>query len=242
MSTIDPQNAIVQMYEDMSLTDAMTDDVARVVHQWGEAQIKMMANRMDNETAFEEKVAGMRGVLGLVNKFIDKRDKLDDERQRKYIRLLVERAQEAGYPAPFDAVGQVVDAQKTLDDHLTVRALLTMIETGRVSAGSLPDQADTIATRDAATLDALSNSQTPDSDDALDTSTFDAVTHDSPTFPAGIPGVRRDTPREVDGPSEDILAENIDGDTDPAAEEKGKFRLFRRKSDARDVPPGSDVE
>ena len=97
----------------------------------------------------------MRGVLGMLNKFIDKRDKLDDERQRKYVRMLVEKARDAGYPAPFDAVGQVVDAQKSLDDHLTVRALLSLIETGSVSTSSMPDQADTIATRDAAKLDEL---------------------------------------------------------------------------------------
>lgn len=132
---INLENATVRMVEDMALTDQLTDDTAKVMHQWATGQLQLMANRHDDEAAFEDAFTQLRGVLKLVNKFIGGRARMDDEKQRTYVRIIIEKAQEAGYPPQLSSVGTVVDAQKTLDDHLTLRALLALVETGSTTMG-----------------------------------------------------------------------------------------------------------
>ncbi|MFW5748329.1 MAG: hypothetical protein ACOCYT_01815 [Chloroflexota bacterium] len=139
MSSINPGDAIIRLYEDMSLTDQLDDDTARILHQWGEGQLKMMANTSADEAAFEDRFRDLRGLLKSVNRFTGKRHGMDLEQQRKYVRVLIERAQEAGYPAPFGAVAPVVDAAARLDDAAMVRGLLMLIETGRFDVPGTPN-------------------------------------------------------------------------------------------------------
>lgn len=151
MASINLEDATIRLIEDMSLTDALDDANAKVVHQWGEGQLSLLANRAADEAGFEQTFADLRATLKMVNRFISKRATLDDDKQRRYIRLLAENAQQAGYAAPFDRVGAVVDAQKGLDDALTLRLLLAYVETGSVSvmptsAGQdMPSSADDAA-------------------------------------------------------------------------------------------------
>ena len=141
MSSIDIDNAIIRMYEDIALTDSLDDATAKILHQWGEGQIRLLANRNESPEAFEEQFSGLRKIMKLVNRFTGGRDDMAGEKRQKYLTVLVDNAREMGYPAPLSAVGTVLEAQANLDDAATVRMLLAMVETGSVQTNPLPDQA-----------------------------------------------------------------------------------------------------
>lgn len=130
MSPINLEKAIVRMYEDMSLTDQLSDETASIMNNWGEAQIKLMASRMDDEAIFDQRFHGLRRVMKTVNKFVGKRDEMDADKRRAYIRRIAERAHEIDYPAPFDGIAPIADAQPNLDEAGSLRSLLAFIETG----------------------------------------------------------------------------------------------------------------
>lgn len=142
MTSIDVNTAIIRMYEDIALTDSVDDATAKILQQWGEGQLRILANRAESEETFEEQFDGLRKIMKLVNRFTGGREDMSGEKRQKYLSVLVDNAQEMGYPAPRNAIGTMLKAQTSLDDASTVRMLLAMVETGSTQTSPLPDQGD----------------------------------------------------------------------------------------------------
>ncbi len=216
MSQIDIREATIRLYEDYTLTEGYDEAQAGIIHQWSEAQIQLIAHTAKDEDNFEKRYSAMRNMLKMINRYITQRANLDDEKHRNYIRLLIERAQEAGYPPKPTAVADVVSAVNGLDDSGTIRALLALVETGAASsAGALPRAA-----------------ASPDKDSGEDEA------------PDDVPDDVSDDMPDIDSDTvlftEEELAEESDEDT-PRENQNGwkTSNPFKRTSSIDDIP-GSD--
>ncbi|PJF21909.1 MAG: hypothetical protein CUN56_08690 [Phototrophicales bacterium] len=139
MSLIDIDTAIIRMYEDTALTDSLDDETAQILLRWGEGQLRLWANRSQTPEDFESKFDLLRKIMKLVNRFSGGRARMSDEKRTKYLTVLVERANEIGYPASQQVIGTILAAQSQLDDTTVVRMLLAMLETGSTHTAPLPD-------------------------------------------------------------------------------------------------------
>lgn len=94
MMTIDLENASIQLYEDISLTDELDDSEAQTLLKWGEQQLSKLAT---DEAQFEQNFKALRQMLKRINRMVGRRADLDDDDVKKSLGKFVESAQQLGY-------------------------------------------------------------------------------------------------------------------------------------------------
>lgn len=128
----DLENAVTRLYEDISLTDELTDEPAKVLLEWGEGRVRLMVNTMTDEDAFEERFKQLRQLMKSINRFTGRRHEMPPEEQADYVRKIMERAQELGYQSPYGRVGEYLERQKSLENGENIHLLTQLIETGQL--------------------------------------------------------------------------------------------------------------
>lgn len=138
MTSIDFKDAVIRLYEDYSLTEGYDDEQAGVVHAWAEGQLQIHANTAQDEAEFEQFEIDMTRVLKMVNRFIVKRGEMDETKQRRFMELFIERAEQGGFPVEMRSAGEFYQVVQGLDDISTIRAFLGFVETGLTDVSATP--------------------------------------------------------------------------------------------------------
>ena len=251
MSLIDPKDAIIRFVEDMSLYDALTEDQTNVLHQWGEGQLRLRANRMTDPEAFEAWFGDLRGVLKMVNRYMGKRHELDAEKKHKYIEHLVDKAQTAGYPPTLAQVGPIINALEPLDDNAALRGLLNFVETASVAApGMIDAPTPTSETDFSEPTDSAPEADFTEPTDSAPTSLEDVNEMTTEVMPLAavreqIEAIRRQRQALTEAetteiePANDVEAADDETKTTDSDESSHKPNLFGRRPGLDDIP-GAD--
>lgn len=124
------EDATIRMYEDISLTEELTDEPAKVLLKWGEAKLTTLAEKTTNIDSedFEDHFKSLRRVMKSINKLVGQTD-LDDDTVRKRLTKLIERAQSLGLPASEERIEVYMQQRQNVnDDQAKVKLLTTLLE------------------------------------------------------------------------------------------------------------------
>ena len=146
MSPINVENAVIRLYENEGLTDALDDQPAKLLLQWAESQISTMADRHDNEETFEETFKQLRFLVRAINRFAAQRDSMPPEEKQDYVQQrIIDRAQRMGFATALAAHDASLPAwlheQDAGDQLACVQATIKLVEGG----GSRPDDGASMA-------------------------------------------------------------------------------------------------
>lgn len=129
----DIENATIRMYEDISLTDELTDDPAQKLLRWGEARLVTMVENIPDDEQFEDRFKQLRKLIKSINRFTGRRHNMPSEEQIGYVWKLLDTAKELGYEPNYGNLNTYMDKQKSLDDVQNIALLTHFIETGEIS-------------------------------------------------------------------------------------------------------------
>lgn len=86
------QPLLQQLYESENLTDALTDEGAKILLEWGERQLKAMDVLIDDQVELDSGFRQLRRVMQSVNRLVELKTSLTDEQLVQRILTLVERS------------------------------------------------------------------------------------------------------------------------------------------------------
>lgn len=86
------QPLIQQLYESENLTDALTDEGASILLEWGESQLRVMDVSIADQVELESGFRQLRRVMQSVNRLVELKKSLTDEQLVQRILTLVERS------------------------------------------------------------------------------------------------------------------------------------------------------
>lgn len=93
------ETEIERLYETESLTDELMDEEANALLQWGEAQVRWLAEHSANfEIACEE----LRRLMGRINAFVGLKEGQTPDEQQSSLARIYESAIALGYPLAAD--------------------------------------------------------------------------------------------------------------------------------------------
>jgi hypothetical protein len=144
MSDEQAKRAIQQLYEDTSARDELSDDEANVLLQWGEAQIRALGARNLDDTAFDEALSHLNGVLKNINRYTGQRAYKSPEELTTLLDELATQAQAMGVNVQAAQLA-VPEAQAADSDNIAVINALTSL----VTPGQPPTAASTPPTTSA---------------------------------------------------------------------------------------------
>jgi hypothetical protein len=82
---------VEQLYESEGLTDALTDEAAMLLLQWGEQQLNYLAHLQLNQTDLENAAQALRRAMRTVNHLIEQRAELSDTEMIEHLLKLTEQ-------------------------------------------------------------------------------------------------------------------------------------------------------
>jgi hypothetical protein len=127
MSRINLQSVAMQMYEDTSLTDELTDTPAQTLLQWGRDRLTQLADRYTDD--FESAFKSHCRVMKTINRFTWKRLDMDIATQREYLeKYLVAPARDIGHNIPPGIIEAYLRQQSTLDEQANVQAMIDLFK------------------------------------------------------------------------------------------------------------------
>lgn len=137
---VDLKTATIRMYEDISLTEDLTDEPAQALLKWGENQLGALATKHDadpesNEESFEDAFKTLRRIMKQVNKIVANDANMDADTARERLTRLIERAQELGLPVSTEKVDAFLEKKDAANDNSGKVAMLT----GLLEKGEVPD-------------------------------------------------------------------------------------------------------
>jgi hypothetical protein len=145
MADFDIEGAVVRLYDDASLTGDMTDEPAKRVLKWAEAQLENAAKTSADEAAFDEAQKHVRLLVKAFNQYIAAQQGGDFEAQQEAVGKATERAAALGY-APQMVAADAFSAQSAeMDEMGAVESLLGMIQ-GKTDAQAAPKAASSEVT------------------------------------------------------------------------------------------------
>ncbi|GAB4510923.1 MAG: hypothetical protein OHK0046_08310 [Anaerolineae bacterium] len=140
--------AIITLYEDSSLTEEITDEPAQKLLKWGEAQVKVLAEKTpDDEIAFDDNLSVLMKLIKSMNRFTARRHEMTPEEIQEYLQeRILERAQRIGLPLEEAALTAYRERQATLDESANVQAMMDLMSSAETPAPAgteaAPPQAD----------------------------------------------------------------------------------------------------
>lgn len=90
------QPFVQQLYEDEALTSALTDETAKILLDWGRAQLERLAT--DPSTDLETTAPNLRRVLLRINRLVEQRAELSDSELVERLLRLVEQSMALAAP------------------------------------------------------------------------------------------------------------------------------------------------
>lgn len=138
MASIDIKDAVIRLYEDYSLTEGFDEEQAQLINTWAEGQLQQSAETVSDETEFEDRYNDITRILKMVNRFIIKRSEMDETKQRRFMELFIERAEQGKFPVKMSSAPIFYEVVQGLDDLSTIRAFLGFVETGDPNATASP--------------------------------------------------------------------------------------------------------
>jgi hypothetical protein len=82
---------VEQLYESESLTDALSDEAATLLLQWGEQQLNYLAHLQLNQADLEQAAQALRRAIRAVNHLIGQRTTLSDTEMVEHLLKLIEQ-------------------------------------------------------------------------------------------------------------------------------------------------------
>jgi hypothetical protein len=82
---------VEQLYESEGLTNALTDEAATRLLQWGEQQLNNLAHLQLNQTDLENAAQALRRAMRSVNRLIGQRAELSDTEMVEHLLKLVDQ-------------------------------------------------------------------------------------------------------------------------------------------------------
>lgn len=129
MSSINLETAIIQLYENASLTEELTDNPAVVLLKWGEKQLGLLAQKHSDEEAFESDYKSLRRLMKSMSKFTSNRHTMTEEEKHDYLsNRIVSKAQELGFGCTEADISPYLEKQKLLDEAQNVEALIALVD------------------------------------------------------------------------------------------------------------------
>lgn len=145
MAQIDTAAAIQQLYEDPSLTEELTDDDAKVVLDWAQEQVKQLASKFTDETAFDDAMKSLLRVVKNANRVVGQRDFADPTEQEERIDKMTSAAMGMGVVTATAQAADVRDQLNALSSTDALKTLLTLFTPGGVfstaQAAAAPSEA-----------------------------------------------------------------------------------------------------
>lgn len=136
MSQSQLESALEYLYGDTSVRDELTDDEARTLLQWGEAQITQLAGQELDDEQFDEAFAHLRKLISRINRFTGLRGGMSPDEQQAAIQKIAESAvgvtaqsmsaQTAPNVSP-ERVMAYLQGQAALDNTANIQALTTLV-------------------------------------------------------------------------------------------------------------------
>ncbi len=136
MSPIDPENAMMRLYENESLTENLTDDAAKTLLRWAEAQVMTLAENNEDETAFEDLFATLRRLTRTMNTFAGLAAQMDTTKQQTYMEEIKGLATQLGFNVMDEQFSAYNLAMTDLDETDRVRQLIETIDPPQPPANS----------------------------------------------------------------------------------------------------------
>ena len=128
MSPIDPENAMIRLYENESLTENLTDDAAKTLLRWAEAQIMTLAENNEDETAFEDLFTTLRRLTRTMNTFAGLAAQMDTTKQQTYMEEIKDLATQLGFNVMDEQFSAYNASMIGLDETERVRQLIETID------------------------------------------------------------------------------------------------------------------
>ena len=82
---------VEQLYESEGLTDALDDEAATILLQWGEQQLNNLAQLRLDQTNLENAAQALRQAIRAVNHLIEQRAELSDKEMVESLLKLIEQ-------------------------------------------------------------------------------------------------------------------------------------------------------
>ncbi|MBE7473220.1 MAG: hypothetical protein HS114_29160 [Anaerolineales bacterium] len=82
---------VEQLYESEGLTDAMTDEAARLLLHWGEQQLQNLAHLQLSQTDLQEAAYALQRAMRTVNHLMEQRRDFSDAAMIEHLIKLVEQ-------------------------------------------------------------------------------------------------------------------------------------------------------
>lgn len=130
-------DALQAFYEDAGLRDELTDEEAKPLFQWAEAELGKLDAQGADDAVFEEKVGELRRLLRGMNRLVGRRAEFATQADDGALTRLTEHANALGYALHPDQLARFAALGATLDGVGAVRALTTLI-TGTPAAPDAP--------------------------------------------------------------------------------------------------------
>jgi hypothetical protein len=154
MSESQLERGLEYLYSDTSVRDELTDDEARELLQWGEAQITQLAGQEMDDEQFDEAFAHLRKLISRINRFTGRRSGMDAEEQQTAVQRIAESAatmaaQSLSAQAAPDFSAERLNAylqrHAALDNIANIHALTSLVAPPSTTAESTPADAVTSA-------------------------------------------------------------------------------------------------
>lgn len=140
MPPINLEKATIQMYENASLTEELTDSPATTLLKWGEKQLSRLSQVHEDEETFEADYKALRRLMKSMSKFTSTRHTMTEEESHDYIlNRIVSKAQEIGLACTESGIDPFLDKQRNMDDDESVGALIEFVENSPADSSINPD-------------------------------------------------------------------------------------------------------
>jgi hypothetical protein len=123
----DLEQAIMALYENEGLTDALTDDAAKILLKWGESEVTRLVQADMDEETYEDKAKAVRRAMKRMNSFIEKRGDYEPDKAQQVMARFTEGVYELGYEVPMAQVEVFLQQQTDMDDTAALQALLALL-------------------------------------------------------------------------------------------------------------------
>lgn len=136
MSQAQLERALEYLYGDTSVRDELTDDEARALLQWGEAQITQLAGQELDDEQFDNAFAYLRKLISRMNRFTGLRGGMGPDEQQAAMQKIVESAagmaaQNVSAQAAPDfspaRISAYLQGQSALDNIANIHALTALV-------------------------------------------------------------------------------------------------------------------
>lgn len=140
------QQAVMRLYEDEALTDALTDKAAQILLKWAEQQLKNLAAQTSGQSDFDPKADQLRRALRAINRTVGRRADLSAPEMSEQLAKVVRHAREfavSGREETADhitgdlpALNHLAEQQADLSETALVEQIIQLVEQAITSSPS----------------------------------------------------------------------------------------------------------